>query len=218
MQGHTALGSWSYLGPIILGVHVYSGQCLQLQTILLDSARPYWGPNNSAGVKQPDSWQVRGLKGSEDQELCQLSIFILAGQRLPKRVLVRAREIREAGPKTWTHIRHPKLTWEGKETVITPSVWFSVSDHIHTQGAGPTAGRVFITSVLLCLRVRKEGRGVGHSSVTTLYFPHRLHILKLITHPSFFQGSANFKWSAPLSREGCRDKEKNWGAPKLLEL
>lgn len=135
VQGHTALGSWSYLGPIILGVHVYSGQCLQLQTILLDSARPYWGPNNSAGVKQPDSWQVRGLKGSEDQELCQLSIFTLAGQRLPKRVLVRAREIREAGPKTWTHIRHPKLIWEGKETVITPVVWFScVWSHPHSGG------------------------------------------------------------------------------------
>ena len=63
VQGYTALGSRSYPGPIILGVHVYSRQCLQLQTILPDSARPYWGPNNSAVVKQPNSWQVRGLRG-----------------------------------------------------------------------------------------------------------------------------------------------------------
>ena len=102
-------------GPIILGVHVYSWQCLKLQTFLPDSARPYWGPNNSAVGKQPNFWQVRGL---EAQRIRNNDSW--ASQRLPERVLVRAREIREAGPETWTHTRQPKLTWGGKETSSLP--------------------------------------------------------------------------------------------------
>lgn len=45
--------------------------------------------------KQPNFWQVRGL---EAQRIRNNDSW--ASQRLPERVLVRAREIREAGPET----------------------------------------------------------------------------------------------------------------------